>query len=109
MKLTAAVFIVFVMFAASVSAARPFVLVLGVGQDAGVPQIGCESPFCRRAWSDPRLRQTVASIALIDPDLKSRWIFDATPDLPEQFEMLKRVSGDRTNSIDGIFLTHAHI
>lgn len=90
-------------------AARPYVVVLGVGQDAGVPQMGCDTPFCRRGWADEKLRQTVSSIALVDPDSKSRWIFDATPDLPEQFEYLKSVTGDRGNLLSGIFLTHAHI
>ena len=96
-------------FAANVLAVPPYVLVLGIGQDAGVPQIGCDSPFCQKAWSDPNLRQTVSSIALVDPETKSRWIFDATPDLPEQFEILKQTTGDRSNDITGIFLTHAHI
>ncbi|CAN5550409.1 pyrroloquinoline quinone biosynthesis protein PqqB [soil metagenome] len=95
--------------AANVFAASPYVVVLGIGQDAGVPQMGCDTPFCREAWADPRLRQTVSSLALVDPVTKSRWIFDATPDLPEQFEFLKRISGDRSNDIAGIFLTHAHI
>ncbi|MBP7474656.1 MAG: MBL fold metallo-hydrolase [Pyrinomonadaceae bacterium] len=90
-------------------AASPYVLVLGTGQDAGVPQMGCETPFCKRAWSDARLREMVSSIALVDPDSGERWIFDATPDLPEQFEMLKAATRDRSNRIDGIFLTHAHI
>lgn len=89
--------------------AQPYVIVLGVGQDAGVPQMGCDSPFCRAAWANAKLRQTVSSIALIDPDTHERWIFDPTPDLPEQFEMLKLRSADRSNRIDGIFLTHAHI
>lgn len=89
-------------------AARPYVIVLGTAQDAGIPQMGCTSPFCARAWKDARLRQMVSSIALVDPDSKSRWIFDATPDLPEQVEMLKAATGDRSNRIDGIFLTHAH-
>jgi pyrroloquinoline quinone biosynthesis protein B len=93
----------------TVPAARPFVLMLGIGQDAGVPQMGCDSPFCRRAWDNPALRQTVASIALVDPDTKERWIFDATPDLPEQFELLRRVTNDGSNRLEGIFLTHAHI
>ncbi|MEO7659379.1 MAG: MBL fold metallo-hydrolase [Pyrinomonadaceae bacterium] len=96
-------------FGAQVMAASPYVVVLGVGQDAGVPQMGCDSLFCRRAWSDPTLRQTVSSIALVDPDTKSRWIFDATPDLPEQFQILKAVTKDRSNTISGIFLTHAHM
>ena len=89
--------------------AVPYVVVLGVGQDAGVPQMGCETPFCRRARNDASLKQTVSSIALIDPETKSRWIFDTTPDLPEQFDLLKTITGDRSNSIAGIFLTHAHI
>lgn len=92
-----------------VYAGRPYVVVLGVGQDAGVPQMGCDSPFCRQAWADTTLRQTVSSIALVDPDTKSRWIFDATPELPEQFENLKGLTRDRSNRIDGIFITHAHI
>lgn len=89
--------------------APPYVLILGVGQDAGVPQMGCVSSFCDRAWKNPALRQTVSSIALVDPDSGARWIFDATPDLPEQFQMLKSATRDASNRIDGIFLTHAHI
>lgn len=90
-------------------AASPYVLVLGTGQDAGVPQMGCETPFCKRAWADARLSEMVSSIAVVDPDSGERWIFDATPDLPEQFEMLKRTTRDRSSRIDGIFLTHAHV
>lgn len=92
-----------------VFAGRPYVVVLGIGQDAGVPQMGCDSPFCRRAWTNKAPHQTVSSIALVDPDTKGRWIFDATPDLPEQFEYLKGLTRDRSNPIDGIFITHAHI
>lgn len=109
MRPIAAVLIIVIAAAARSFCAPPYVLVLGTGQDAGVPQMGCDSPFCREAWLDAKLRQMVSSIALVDPDTKERWIFDATPDLPEQFEMLKRATADRTNRIDGIFLTHAHI
>ena len=109
MKPRYAIFVVVLVFAANVLAAVPYVVVLGIGQDAGVPQMGCESPFCREAWKDQKLRRMVSSIALVDPDTKSRWIFDATPDLPEQFELLKGATGDRSNDIAGIFLTHAHI
>ena len=109
MKLLVARIILVMALSVSASAASPYVLVLGTGQDAGAPQMGCDSPFCRMAWVDAKLRQMVSSIALVDPDTRERWIFDATPDLPEQFEMLKRATGDRTNRMDGIFLTHAHI
>ncbi|MBS1793495.1 MAG: pyrroloquinoline quinone biosynthesis protein PqqB [Acidobacteria bacterium] len=94
---------------ATVAAEAPFVVVLGVAQDAGVPQIGCESPFCQRAWKDASLRRRVASLALVDPAAKKRWLFDATPDFPAQFETLKEVTGDYSNGLAGIFLTHAHI
>src|SRR5262245_42301715 len=93
----------------SVAGANPYVLVLGIGQDAGVPQMGCDSPFCRLAWNEPSRREMVSSIALVDPDSGRRWIFDATPDLPEQFELLRNTTRDRSARIDGIFLTHAHI
>ena len=96
-------------FSFSLGADGPYVVVLGVGQDAGVPQMGCSSPFCDRAWMDKSLRRMVSSIALVDPTTGNRWIFDATPDLPEQFQELKRITGDRTNRLTGIFLTHAHI
>jgi len=96
-------------FSVSSGADRPYVVVLGVGQDAGVPQMGCTSPFCDRAWKDQSLRRMVSSIALVDPASGERWIFDATPDLPEQFQRLKSITGDRSNRLSGIFLTHAHI
>lgn len=109
MRLITAFFLLVFALAMTASAAVPYVVVLGIGQDAGVPQMGCETPFCQRAWSDRSLQQTVSSIALVDPETKSRWIFDATPDLPEQFNFLKEVTKDRSNSLAGIFLTHAHI
>ncbi|HMQ03055.1 MAG TPA: MBL fold metallo-hydrolase [Pyrinomonadaceae bacterium] len=102
-------FVLILLGLANLAGQRPYVVVLGVGQDAGVPQMGCDSPFCRRAWADKRLRRSVSSIALIDPASKGRWIFDATPDLPAQFEIVKRLTADRSNRLDGIFLTHAHI
>ena len=104
-----AVLILVIFAAGSVFGIAPYVVVLGTGQDAGVPQMGCDTPFCREAWANPALRETVSAIALVDPATKQRWIFDATPDLPEQFEFLKNFTKDRSNRIDGIFLTHAHI
>jgi len=109
MKRRALAILFILALAAVCGAAPPYVIVLGAGQDAGVPQMGCDSPFCRRAWADPALRETVSSIALIDPETGGRWIFDATPDLPGQFQYLKGITGDTANRLDGIFLTHAHI
>jgi len=109
MKKTLLITVSILIFSLFVKAQKPYVVVLGIGQDAGVPQMGCESAFCRKAWKDSRLRQTVSSIALVNPAAKERWIFDATPDLPEQFQLLKEITGDFSNSLAGIFLTHAHI
>src|SRR3712207_5555550 len=109
MRLIVVITAIVALLQAVIYPAPPYVVVLGTGQDAGVPQMGCDSPFCRRSWKIPALREMVSSIALVDPDTGSRWIFDATPDLPEQFELLKSVTRDRSNRIDGIFVTHAHI
>ncbi len=107
-RYTTTIFLLLALMGTSFGAA-PYVVVLGTGQDAGVPQMGCSTPFCRRAWNDPSLTELVTSIALVDPDTGGRWIFDATPHLPKQFEALKNITADRSNRLDGIFLTHAHI
>lgn len=99
----------FWLFSLTAFAQNTYVVVLGIGQDAGVPQMGCNSPFCQKAWKNAKLRQMISSIALINPAKNERWIFDATPDLPEQFQLLKAVTGDFSNNLSGIFLTHAHI
>ena len=109
MKKTWTIFILILATFYVTKAASPYIVVLGIGQDAGVPQIGCETPFCKKAWKNQKLRRMVSSIALVNPDTNERWIFDATPDFPEQFELLKKVTGDYSNTISGIFLTHAHI
>jgi len=109
MKKTLLIAVTILIFSLVSKAQKPYVIVLGIGQDAGVPQMGCDSPFCRKAWKNPELRQMVSSIALVNPATKERWIFDATPDLPEQFQLLKETTNDFSNSLTGIFLTHAHI
>ena len=107
-NLAAIVFLTFC-FAVIIAAKSPYIVVLGTAQDAGVPQMGCMSEFCKKAWKDEKLRRMVSSIALVDPDTNERWIFDATPDLPAQFQLLKEATKDFSNNLSGIFLTHAHI
>jgi pyrroloquinoline quinone biosynthesis protein B len=109
MKKSLSIAVLLLMFWRFAGAQKPYVVVLGIGQDAGVPQMGCDSPFCQKAWKDAKLRQKVSSIALVNPATKERWIFYATPDLPEQFQLLKEITGDLSNDLAGIFLTHAHI
>lgn len=96
-------------FAINIQAKSPYIVVLGTAQDAGAPQMGCMSAFCKKAWKNKKLRKMVSSIGLVNPDTNQRWIFDATPSLPAQFQLLKSTTNDYSNKLDGIFLTHAHI
>ncbi|HSP16096.1 MAG TPA: MBL fold metallo-hydrolase [Thermoanaerobaculia bacterium] len=82
------------------AALAPYVLVLGIAQDGGYPQAGCERPDCVAARNNPKLRRHVSSLAIVDPDTKQRWLIDATPDFAEQWHGAPP---------DGILLTHAHI
>jgi pyrroloquinoline quinone biosynthesis protein B len=86
-------------------------VVLGIAQDGGVPHIGCTQPLCVRARRDPSRRQRVASLGLIDDRAGSRFLIDATPDMPSQIDSLNQGHpvADRRRPVDGILLTHAHI
>ena len=77
-------------------------VVLGTAQDAGKPQIGCQKSCCKNFNS----RFFVASLGVSDIKNKKNYLFDATPDITPQFQLLSGLTG--VKSIDGIFLTHAH-
>lgn len=90
--------------------AAPFAVVLGVAQDAGHPQAGCDKVCCRAAWGDAALRHQPASLGLVDPETRQRWILDATPALPDQLRLLDSHAPWSTGGPpDGVLLTHAHI
>ena len=85
----------------------PYLVVLGIAQDGGAPQAGDKD---ERGWHDAARRRHVACLGLVDPVSGKRWLFDATPDFPEQLHALDDIApvADRP-SLAGIFLTHAHI
>lgn len=87
----------------------PYLYVLGVAQDAGYPQAGCFEPHCMPGWRDASLRRTATSIATIDPGSGSKTLFEATPQLPDQLYRLELEAPGDAFSLDGVFLTHAHI
>jgi pyrroloquinoline quinone biosynthesis protein B len=88
-------------------AQNPYIIVLGVAQDGGYPQANCQKTCCKKVYAHKAKPQYVSSIALIDPISKEKWIFDATPNFPQQLQLLaEQTSSDLPN---GIFLTHAHI
>ncbi len=82
-------------------------LVLGVAQDAGAPQMGRHDD---PAWQQPSLRRLATSLALIDHRAGKRYLFEATPDIREQlFRLDGYARADSSPGLDGIFVTHAHI
>ena len=86
---------------------EPYVLVLGIAQDGGVPQTGTKQ---HPGWENPSAARKVACLALVDPVSSQRWMFDATPDLPEQLHALDMAAPvPNSPGLDGIFLTHAHM
>lgn len=86
---------------------EPFVLVLGTGQDGGVPQAGS---FDHPGWTDRGVRRLVTSLAIVDPRSGKRWLIDTTPDIREQlFHVHGAAPQGGQPLVSGIFLTHAHI
>jgi len=85
----------------------PYVMVLGVAQDAGYPQMNCKKECCKQAWENSKLKRTTSCLAIVDPISKEQWIIDATPNIKEQLQLLKQKTG--SEKLDGILLTHAHM
>jgi len=90
----------------ALAADQPYVHVIGVAQDAGHPQAGCDKSCCQVAWEDPSKGHLPASLAIVDGE--HRWIIDATPDIREQLHLLGPAA-EGHQAIDGILLTHAHM
>lgn len=88
--------------------ANPFIVVLGIAQDGGVPHAGCDNLCCKKAWGDNSFSKLPTSIGVVDPTSNQKWIIDATPDFKFQLHKLNKVSGSK-ELLDGIFLTHGHV
>lgn len=90
--------------------AAPFIVVLGIAQDAGFPQAGCARECCAQAWREASLQRRVTALGLVDPQTAKRWLIEATPDFPEQLRALNEIApAAHPSALSGIFLTHAHI
>jgi pyrroloquinoline quinone biosynthesis protein B len=87
----------------------PYLVVLGIAQDGGVPQAGSQD---HPGWEDASRRERVVSLGLVDPrGAGARYLFEATPDLREQLHALARLQppDDVGPVLDGVFLSHGHI
>lgn len=80
------------------------IVVLGIAQDGGIPQLGCERPICQDIRAGKRAPEKVSSLGLINRRTGAAYVFDATPDFPAQ---LQRLTGGKVPA--GVFLTHAHM
>lgn len=90
----------------------PELMVLGIAQDAGYPQAGCQKDCCRAAWTDHALRRHPVCLALVEPTANGakRFLIECTPEFREQLRMLdEAVPIKNLPGLDGILLTHAHI
>jgi pyrroloquinoline quinone biosynthesis protein B len=83
-----------------------FVLVLGVAQDAGYPQAGCDRGCCRPLWSggdrtapdpDRKDAKRVSSLAIVDRASRKFWLIDATPDFREQLRAAQIALAGKTS------------
>ena len=81
-------------------------VILGIAQDGGSPQIGCDKSCCKTLWEN-NISENVTSIGLIDNIENRFFLIDASPDIPKQYQMLKSLASDA--NLGGIALTHAHI
>lgn len=86
-----------------------YITILGIAQDAGYPQINCENECCKAYYKQEELKKLISCLGLIDLKSKQKWLFDATPNINEQTQILKEQHLDNNKVIDGVFLTHAHI
>ncbi|MDX1943408.1 MAG: MBL fold metallo-hydrolase [Saprospiraceae bacterium] len=84
----------------------PYILILGIAQDGGYPHAGCQRDDCQKLFKQGKKGHLVSCIAIVDPASKQSWMIDATPDFPEQLEILEKTTQTK---LAGILLTHAHI
>jgi pyrroloquinoline quinone biosynthesis protein B len=87
----------------------PYLLILGVAQDAGYPQTACYQTHCMPGWENPLLKRGAVSLGLVSPEDKKKYLFEATPNFPHQLYQLEKQAPSEQYTLDGIFLTHAHI
>lgn len=85
-------------------------MVLGIMQDGGLPHMACQKSCCLTSDFALKPRKYVVSLGLYDHRFDQRYLFEATPDLTQQWQkMLMVFPTDSSRTIEGIFLTHAHI
>jgi pyrroloquinoline quinone biosynthesis protein B len=88
---------------------KQFIVVLGVAQDAGYPQLGCNKECCKAVYNGKENKKHVVSLALVNNTDSTFHLFEATPDITEQLTALQPYLYKKSYSPSSVFLTHAHI
>jgi len=87
-----------------------FIIVLGIAQDAGYPQAGCEKECCKTYWEGKEEKKHITCLALVDRKESKYWLFEATPDITQQLKNVQQYIPSLSDySPNGIFISHAHI
>lgn len=68
-------------------------LLLGVAQDAGVPQLGCSCRACSRVRQGLEPQQYATSMAIISHAERCWWLLDCSPDIKHQYDMVQQQAG----------------
>ncbi|MBR9920259.1 MAG: pyrroloquinoline quinone biosynthesis protein PqqB [Bacteroidetes bacterium] len=85
-------------------------MVLGTAQDAGYPQAACVKSCCRKVAQNEGLKRYPACLAIVDEQADTYFLFEATPNIREQLDLLYQNSKVSPGKMPaGIVLTHAHI
>jgi pyrroloquinoline quinone biosynthesis protein B len=96
---------------AAVPTAGLELFVLGVAQDGGMPQVGCERECCAAARAAGRVLYP-ASLGVVDHASSRLVLVEATPRIEEQLTLLRDLAGVHGRNrapVDAVVLTHAHI
>jgi pyrroloquinoline quinone biosynthesis protein B len=82
------------------------IIVLGISQDAGYPQLACKKDCCQKVFDKPHLHEKVVSLAIYKESEKKYFLLEATPDINQQHQYMQE---KYQASLAGIFVSHAHI
>lgn len=82
------------------------IVVLGIAQDAGYPQLNCQKQCCKRVFDNPSLAEKVVSLAVYNAKEKHYFLLEASPDISRQDQFMRE---EYEATLAGVFVSHAHI
>jgi len=80
--------------------------ILGTVQDGGMPHLGCKKSCCKDYFEKGFSKKRVVSLGISDYLYNKNYLIEASPDISIQ---LNDLLDKESKTLDGIFITHAHI